>query len=37
MFFMIFSALDAPIGGVQVLLKHQKNGAPGPPLGFSLL
>jgi hypothetical protein len=24
---MIFSALDVPIGGVQVLFRHQKNGA----------
>jgi hypothetical protein len=27
-FFMIFSVLDAPIGGVQVLFEHQKQQSP---------
>ncbi len=25
-FLIIFSALEVPIGGVQVILRHQKNG-----------
>jgi hypothetical protein len=33
-FLMIFSALDAPIGGVQVLFQHKKQRR--PPLGSSL-
>jgi hypothetical protein len=33
-FLTIFSALDAPIGGVQVLFKHIKQWS--PPLGFGL-
>jgi hypothetical protein len=33
-FFTIFSALDAPIGGVQVLFRRKKKWS--PPLGFGL-
>jgi hypothetical protein len=33
-FFTFFSALDAPIEGVQVLFEHKKKW--NPPLGFSL-
>ncbi len=35
MFLMIFSALDAPRGGVQHLLGHQKEKS--PPLGSGSL
>jgi hypothetical protein len=35
MFLMFFSALDAPIGGVQILFNHQKQWS--LPLGFGLL
>jgi hypothetical protein len=34
MFLMIFSALDAPIGGVQIFFKHKKQWS--LPLGFGL-
>jgi hypothetical protein len=33
-FLTIFSAQDVPIGGIQVLFKHQKQW--NPPLGSSL-
>jgi len=33
-FFMIFNALNAPIGGVQVLFRCQKQWS--PPFGFGL-